>query len=96
MQNMNIDHPFEDAGAQYRTDILLISDRPLIFRYQFQKKVDNAWENIAYDDREYDDPSGLGSKDERILPLLKSEAPLMAKEFLEFLQKKAARKKKKK
>ena len=96
MQNMNIEHPFEGDGATYRMDVFLISDRPLIFRYQFQKKVEGAWENAAFDDREYDDPSGLGSKDERILPLLKSEAPLTANEFLEYLQKQAARKKKKK
>ena len=96
MQNMNIEHLFEGDGSSYRMDVFLISDRPLIFRYQFQKKTDNTWENVAFDDREYDDPSGLGSKDERIAPLLKSEAPLMANEFLEYLQKKAARKKKKK
>ena len=37
MQNMNIEHRFEDAGTQYHMDIFLISDRPLIFRYQFQE-----------------------------------------------------------
>ncbi|MGN6368489.1 MAG: hypothetical protein ACTHN5_09530 [Phycisphaerae bacterium] len=96
MQNMNIEHNFEDAGTSYRMDILHVSDKPLVFRYQFQKKVDGQWENVAYDDREYDDPSGLGVKDDRIPALLQSEAPLMANEFLEYLRKKAARKKKKK
>ena len=96
MQNMNIEHEFQGDGSSYRLDVFLISDKPLVFRYQFQKKVDGDWENVAFDDREYDDPSGLGSKDERIQPLLTSEAPLMANEFLEYLQKKAARKKKKK
>jgi hypothetical protein len=96
MQNMNIEHEFQGDGTSYRMDVFHVSDHPLVFRYQFQKKVEGEWENTAFDDREYDDPSGLGVKDARILPLLKTEAPLMANEFLEYLQKKAARKKKKK
>ena len=96
MKKMEVEHAFEGDGVDYRMDIYHVSDRPLVFRYQFQQREGAGWENLAYDDREYDDPSGLGVKDERIVPLLKTEAPLMAREFLEYLQKKAKKGRKKK
>jgi hypothetical protein len=93
---MEVQHEFEGDGMAYRMDVYHVSDRPLVFRYQFQRRDGETWANVAYDDREYDDPSGLGVEDERILPLLRTEAPLMAKEFLEYLQKQAAKGKRKK
>ncbi|HUO10047.1 MAG TPA: hypothetical protein VM008_17205 [Phycisphaerae bacterium] len=96
MKRMKVDHEFEANGVGYRMDVFHLSDQPLVFRYQFQRRDGDAWENVAYDDREYDDPSGLGVRDERIVPLLKTEAPLMAREFLEYMQKKATKKSRKK
>jgi hypothetical protein len=96
VNKMEVEHQFDGNGVEYRMDVYHVSDRPLVFRYQFQRREGNAWENIAFDDREYDDPSGLGVKDERILPLLKAEAPLMAREFLEYLEKRTKRGQRKK
>ena len=96
MEKVDATHNFEADGVSYRMDVYLISGKPLVFRHEFSREdAAEGWVKVASDDREYDDPEGKGGKDEGMIQLLRREGPLMAREFLEYLQKQAKKKRKK-
>jgi hypothetical protein len=96
MEKVDATHEFEADGLRYRMDVFLISGHPLVFRHEFSKRDDNGeWSHVASDDREYGDPEGNGGKDAAMIELLRREGPLMAREFLEYLDKNAKKKRKK-
>lgn len=94
MDKVDASYEFEADGVAYRTEVFLVSDSPLVYRHEFSKKDPGGeWAHVAFDDREYDDPAGKGGKNPEMIQLLQREAPLMAQEFVEYLQKKSKKKK---